>query len=266
LIYEARMTRTSLLLSCCILVAACGDSGLSGDPDMAMQTSNDDMAVRDMRMSAAVCDLVKQNCADASKAKCTISIDQQGQSIDHVCVAEGNKDEGQSCARNNMAAGDDDCKKGLFCTARGLPSGELACRKYCQKDGDCLAGQKCSGLEGKDGICTPTCEAFTSGCPTGTTCGTLHFGVGATQMDPKAFLACRPGPGAIPAYGDCSAQGAQCGADSLCADGQTDSLCLPLCDQTHPCPQPANAGVDGGVVPFDCVAFGDINVCDNSGP
>ncbi len=266
LIYEARMTRKHLLLVLSCFAAACGDTGLNGDPDMTVvpDMSTDDAAKGDMKGAGnMMCDLVKQNCA-AGMPKCTISIDQQAQAINHVCVADGSKNEGESCARVGMTPGDDNCAKGLFCTGRGLAMGQFACRKYCQKDGDCVNGQKCAGLQGKDGICTPTCTAFAGGCGTGTTCGNLYFGVGATQADPKAFLGCRPGPGTVASYDDCSAMGAQCGANAICDPQNT--VCLPLCDGSHTCPQPANAGVDGGVPPFTCTQFGDVSLCDNSGP
>jgi len=273
LIYEPAMTRTPLALIASILIAGCGDTGLDPNDDASGVA---DMAAADLPagkdLGSKSCDLVKQDCPSALP-KCSIAIDQQAQAINKLCVAEtGTAGEGETCARANMTVGDDDCKAGLFCSARGLPSGQLACRKFCHAHGDCLTGQKCAGLGvGKDGICTPTCDAFSgAGCPVGTTCGDpLGFEeVGSTQQDPLPIMVCRPGPGNLQPYGDCSGMGAsaQCPVDTLCVGvTQTEATCFPLCDDTHACPQPPNP-VDGGA-PFSCLTLGSstgsLGVCDD---
>jgi hypothetical protein len=235
------------VLSMVLVVAACGDNGGGGGNDMAVAV---DMAMKtgDMAISAT-CDPFKQNCANtADKCQVELSMDASGMTtVMNVCIADGTVDEGMMCTRAQAnTISDDNCKKGLACTARGV--GMPVCRKICKVDTDCPNNQKCTGYDSMvaTGLCSPSCALFGTDCSNGLNCNSIYSGPGASTTGVP--LCGSVGTGALGASCDPTMQ-AQCGPNMFCAStsmtGNT-GVCLVFCDDSHPCP---GSSADGGTTP-----------------
>jgi hypothetical protein len=218
-----------------LLLIGCGDGGEAKSPDMAMSF---DLT---MSVTGTGCDVVRQNCA--SGMKCTVVDNPDPTMLGFtMCTPDGTVAEGQACTR--MSFGDDDCAKGSECTVRGAAANQLFCRKLCHADADCANGQLCSDAgDNDDGLCITPCTPFGSDCPAPLVCSGVYPDVFATSTSFTVVWACRSagsgGPGT-----DCTANGdAACAAGLVCDsfEGNTTSVCIALCDATHPCQSDAGA-------------------------
>jgi hypothetical protein len=172
-----------------------------------------------------------------------------------TCVTDGTVAEGGACMLGmSMDTYDDNCKAGFVCDDI-LGSDTLKCRKICTDDSQCGANAKCGDftfLFPGWGWCANNCTPFSGsgGCAAGMDCGEDIYDV--TQPDPNAengfFLCKKTGSGA--AYSSCKSD-ADCGANLWCGiiDTNMDQACLPNCNDTTTCIQPA---VDSGVASVDC--------------
>jgi hypothetical protein len=260
--------RTLLLF---VLVAGCGDnSDNPADAAVGDLKPADASANKPDLKKAPSCDPVKQDCTDATK-KCTLFTDDTtGQTPPaRTCVADtGTNTDGQTCTR--VTLGDDDCKKGFLCTLRGVPDGGLACRKMCHATSDCNPNEKCTGNvsdDVTDGICVPSCDAFSTTCGAGNTCGTLFADITSTMATPVYVLTCRTAGTAQ--VGD-ACTGNECGPDTLCLPDQAGGgTCAPLCNNTHSCgqPDPGDGGSsdDGGGTISCEPLIGSAGVCVDNG-
>jgi hypothetical protein len=231
-------------LAILVMVAGCGDNGGGGNNDMAvavdMATGGHDMAI------AATCDPFKQNCTSATdKCQVELSMDASGMTtVMNVCIADGTVGEGMPCTRAQPnTISDDNCTKGLACTARGV--GMTVCRKICKVDTDCPTMQKCTGYDSmvSTGLCSPSCKLGGTDCANGQSCNSVYSGPGASTT---GILLCGAvGSIAVGAMCDPTMPG-QCAANLFCAStsmtGMT-GVCLAFCDDTHPCP---GSNEDGG--------------------
>jgi hypothetical protein len=216
--------------------AGSGDAAATDSADVAAaQDSATDAAVQDVEPADVPdsvgfsCNPILQDCPDPT-LDCAFMHTTPGYAA--ICVVPndpgGGGAEGESCAgtlENN------DCARGLDCS-HGEQAKAFVCRKFCAKDSQCDADQRCASVTqvGKPyfGICLPSCDLFGSDCPTGTTCSAMYLNV-----DQSSFLVtCRPiGPGAAGASCKVSAD---CGAGMAC-QGKNGFHCTPLCNAGHPC-------------------------------
>jgi hypothetical protein len=245
-----RIVMASLISA--FLVAGCGSSdmpapppdGESAVPDMS--NAPPDLLSNSPDLEPTSCDVIKQDCTDPNKSKCTYVDD--GTATNNyipICVMPtGTKMTGDPCSRiNGMASGVgyDDCAKGDFCTGAGTLSRPPMdhCRSWCTSDDECKSSETCLGAFANatktaflTGLCTPTCTAFGNDCAQGFNCSNLYVTVDA--MDVR--LACRQ-TGTVPNGGVCTSD-LDCVADTICIVPKKGSprICSQLCDMTsHPC-------------------------------
>lgn len=230
----------AIAVSCsCFLTAvvSCSSSttnAAAGDPDAgvdsAVPETGTDASLPDS--AGAMCDPVKQDCADPS-LKCTfIKVGQN-----HVAACEpSNGDppaqEGDACTRGPI--GSDNCVNGTHCFPNG-GSALLACRKLCATDSQCAANAKCVAVTDQSpyfGVCYPGCALFGTDCGGGTCANSFGDNDGV-----NTFEGCR-NAGAAGIGQSCGAQW-DCQANMNCSGAGGVFTCHPICDSTHSC---ADAG------------------------
>lgn len=246
-----------------VMVAGCGDNG-GGNADMAV-SADLSMGGHDMAVSAT-CDPFKQNCAMASdKCQVELSMDASGMTtVMNVCIADGTVDEGMMCTRSQPnTISDDNCKKGMACTARGV--GMTVCRKICKANSDCPSNQKCTGYDSmvSTGLCSPSCTLGGTDCTNGLSCNSVYTGPGSSTT---GILLCGAA-GSKPMGAACDpTMMAQCGPNMLCAaTSMTMGVCALFCDDTHPCPgSSGDGGTPDGGLSCDSQALG-VTLPNNGG-
>jgi hypothetical protein len=239
-----RTLASALLL---FAVAGCNsDNNPAPARDMAAHAS--DMAVADGGGTVGSCDVVAQDCKGAT-SKCTLTDTGTAQmpALTETCVAPtGTQGLEMTCTRAGDQAGHDDCAPGYWCSFIGWPSTQRHCNKFCHSDTDCPSSEKCYSIDpanaAADGACVKPCTLFGSDCTGGLTCGTLLFDIDATMTNPDSFVACNS-KGTAKAGEACMAV-SDCVAGTTCA-GQA-SVCVDLCDDSHPCPD-TDAGTCGSL-------------------
>jgi hypothetical protein len=152
--------------------------------------------------------------------------------IASACVRRGDRARDEACVTGG--SGVDDCGAGLTCSAGSLGDDMLVCRPICRAGGDCAAGEACRwyALTAPPvGYCVPGCTLFGTECPSFATCD------GATALDAAGAvvdgLACRAIGTTAP--GEICHRSIDCTEGHSCARLGTDYVCLPLCDDAHPC-------------------------------
>lgn len=196
------------------------------------------------------CDVLAQDCPSGSRCQPMGSIDKVP--LVNACVPDrGTVELGAACTRASTATadvGNDDCKKGLYCSNGGQPATtSRVCRKLCKNNPDCTkAGQACFNLTGIDaGFCMERCSIFNgTACGTGNTCRVLP----SVENDRFVFDQRCDFVGAVAAGAACQFH-TDCAAGLACNDA---NKCAPYCDSTHPCATgtcktgtgPAAAGFD----------------------
>lgn len=192
--------------------------------------------------SLATCDPVSQTgCDDPTKPKCSI-MPGTTQRRTTGCGPAGTVAEGQACTRTSP--GVDDCANGA-CVSIGQPDGELACRRFCRADGDCLPGQSCLYNDRFEfAACTPTCSSPET-CPAPAVCHALVYDIATTPTRELPLLVC--------ASVGTNSPGAACSRDSDC---QATSVC----DPSLHCAQLCNAKDTCGEL--TCTSIGNgLNLC-----
>ncbi len=240
----------NLLLSSCLIFAACDSNNLTSVKDMATAVVNNDLSMEpDLLMTGPVCDVVAQNCPTGQH--CTIVSSGTGQNTMTLtnCMPDGAGTValGQPCTRNNDTIGDDNCGGGLFCTARGATSNtsgqQYICGKLCDHASDCATGQGCTAEsdDGLTGVCVTKCTPFLGegkgGCSSTMDCTSFEAdtdssGITAIVLD----YFCRSVVGSGDNGADCMSA-ADCIAGYTCDFNELDNAleCLQLCDDSHAC-------------------------------
>jgi len=232
-------------------------SGSAGDLNGGASVS--DASIPDLSGSAgdpnggATCDIIAQTGCKTGE-RCILVSEMIG-----ACAPDGTVAENGTCTID--AAGDDNCKGASYCDNHG-PNNTYACRKLCTSDATCTtAGQKCANLllDSTFGLCLPGCTPSTTNaqgdCPAGNSCTSLWPDQASTMQTPTGFFVCKKdGVGAL--FEDC-AMDTDCGAGLACdLFGGGTTWCAPICDTTHPCPQPPG---DGGAGAESCKTFSNTN-------
>lgn len=191
------------------------------------------------------CDPVAQDCGDGEKCRGVFFDDSRGvPRFGSRCVADGSVALGESCARVNDEAGNDDCTSGGYCAYWDLPRSEPQARRclpFCEGDIDCAPSQQCLGLgtiEGP-GTCVDRCEPFGDDCVAGTHCaGRISVRNGEAE---DAIFQCQF-IGEL-GEGESCDDAEQCDAGLSCVG----RACRALCNDDNPCG-------DG----FTCEAIGNL--------
>jgi hypothetical protein len=230
-------TRLALSSILAAFVACTGDPG-AVIPDAAPPDAPASADAHPVAPTAIPCDVVSQDCSDPAYPKCTVvgKFTLAADMRQPLCVPTvGTKALGDGCVRydpdwSSSALMDaDDCRPGLYCTFG-------TCRRLCNVEADCDAGDTC-GIGGLDstpnlGICLKKCALFGSDCSAAESCDILSLVQG--WVGPV----CRPiGPIAVGAI--CGAFLPDCVANASCQSAP--ARCYALCDTypggagAHPC-------------------------------
>jgi hypothetical protein len=220
----------------------------AGPPDAGATDAGRDAGSGLDAAVATACELVAQTGCGADE-KCTL-IDDGGNR--RGCVPlRGGVAEGEPCTRDAAGFGHDDCAPGLTCTFIGVlpPSagGARLCRRLCEDDAICGAGQRCASLTAEArpaGFCGPTCTPFADDCEAPLECTRAWVAV-----DPERpfFASCRL-PGDVPEGSSCSAVAENCASGLVCAEIVVGGgLCARPCDAAHPCPSGACTEIDPSI-------------------
>jgi hypothetical protein len=240
------------LLPFAFLCACSSNDNGGGGSDMAAPSGGQDLA-----MSAASCDVLKQDCA--SGQKCVPKVMGAAQMVVGTqCMPNGSIAEGQPCQMDssNAAVLNDNCAPGLLCDNTGGASTTI-CRKYCSPTTMCGTGLACAAVYTNTwGLCVPNCVPFGSGadCPHGSDCSVTFDAVLATSGG--GVFVCKV-TGTAAAFASCTMD-SDCGANLGC--DTTANWCVPICDNTHMCAQPP--GADAGML--SCQSY--TNYTSGAGP
>lgn len=190
------------------------------------------------------CDLLRQNCPNASRPRCVTSLDTEINLV-HVCVAEqGTIPVGGACTPSDPV-GHDDCMRGAQCFSYNSPDRTGKCRKYCSSGTQCQADQVCTAA---NDACVESCAPGKATCTNGQGCH-LVAALSARGFEQacqpsgtgEAWAACTPGDNSCkPGY--------VCGGDDTC---QKECATGFACDPTDVC---SVTGV--GVGACHCSLFG----------
>lgn len=221
-----------LSLGCDVASQDCGVDGgsclwTSATPDGGLGTA----------CFAGACDVVKQDCPQGRQ--CTYVLN--GTVASRACVAEGQKDAGESCSPGTLAQS---CMTGLVCV--GSQGGaDPRCVRYCYRDADCPSGDACLGTISIAGTlevplyCRPpyakcdlaaqNCQVQGEGCYPST--------VGNVCLPAGSGAVGQPCNGLIPN---------ECVRAALCGrpPSATQDTCLAICaNPGHSCGGPSDAGL-----------------------
>lgn len=220
----------------------------AGPPDAAAPDAGRDAGAALDAAVATACELVAQTGCGADE-KCTL-IDDGGNRRGCVPV-RGTVAEGEPCTRDAAGFGHDDCAPGFTCTFIGVlpPSagGSRRCRRLCEDDAICGAGQRCASLTAEApaaGFCGPTCTPFGDDCEAPLECTRAW-----SAVDPERpfFASCRL-PGDVPEGSSCAVVAENCASGLVCAEIVVGAgMCARPCDATHPCPSGECTEIDPSI-------------------
>jgi hypothetical protein len=215
------------------------------------------------------CDVFNQDCPDGDK--CAAIISDGGSSWDSTaCVpVNGSGQAGDACIAESVAAGLDDCAKGVMCwdvddmgmgTCVALCTG-TADAPICPDQGSCTIAN-----DGALNLCLPACSPLLQDCSEGNAC----YPVG------DAFTCAPDASGDTGVANDPCEFINVCEAGLMCADAAfvgigcpqgSTGCCTPFCDLSDPvpCPNPDQSCVpfftDPMSIPIDPPDAKDIGVC-----
>lgn len=173
----------------------------------------------------AECDLPSQEPCEAGQ-KCSNQLGNPPR-----CVQEGTVAVDASCDPTA-----DDCIRGSFCLANAAGDSGPICTPYCAADQDCPSNSACFFDGNGANLCSPVCDPFDStACGSDATCVSLPDASDLIHV--CAINAADVGVLAVGAScpSDALTLACQRGTACLSLDGVAFN-CLPLCDQTNPCP------------------------------
>jgi hypothetical protein len=184
------------------------------------------------QLCADECDVVKQDCPDPARPKCSEVVHPDGHAATQCVPLTGARQHGDPCARRGNALSDighDDCDRGLYCSLYDINPTAFRCRQHCNGSVGCgAAGEQCipnhrvSDPSSSTALCREACDPFTgSGCPPGVGCkpgGTSGY----------CSLLGLGGPG------EPCRVGSDCASNTACT---RSGYCAPPCDAAHPCPE-----------------------------